>query len=51
MDVKKAYFYAEAIRPVYIQLPDEDAGPGMCGSLSKAMYGPRDAASTWERHY
>ena len=51
MDVKRAYFYADAIRQVYVQLADEDASPGMCGRLNKAMYGTRDATSNWERHY
>ena len=51
VDVKRAYFYADAIRPVYVQLPDEDASPGTCGRLNKAMNGTRDAASNWERHY
>ena len=33
-DVSRAYFYAPAVRPVYVQLPDEDKQPGdedMCG--------------------
>ena len=30
--------------------PDEDATPGMCDMLNKAMYGTRDGASNWEHH-
>lgn len=51
IDVKRAYFFAPAKRPVYVQLPDEDATTGMCGRLKKSMYGTRDAASNWEECY
>ena len=27
-DVSRAYFYARAVRPVYVKLPEEDVGPG-----------------------
>ena len=27
-DVKKGYFYAPAIRKIYVKIPDEDRGPG-----------------------
>ena len=49
-DVSRAYFYARAIRPVYVQLIDADREPGdegMCGRLNVSMYGTRDAALTW----
>ena len=49
-DVSRAYFYAPAVRPVYVQLPDEDRGPGdegMCGKLRVSMYGSMDAAINW----
>ena len=48
IDVKRAYFQASAKRPVYVQLPPEDASPGQCGRLNKSMYGTRDAAQNWE---
>jgi hypothetical protein len=51
IDVKRAYFYAEAKRNVYVKLPDEDFAPGMCGKLLKSMYGTRDAAFNWEEEY
>ena len=51
IDVRRAYFHAPARRPVYVQLPEEDAASGMCGRLNKAMYGTRDAAQNWEFAY
>ena len=47
IDISRAYFQADALRDVYVQLPDEDAEPGMCGKLVKSMYGTRDAAQNW----
>ena len=44
VDISRAYFQADAIREVYVQLPDEDWEEGMCGKLLKSMYGTRDAA-------
>ena len=35
-------------REVCVELPTEDATPGMCGKLVKAMYGTRDAPQNWE---
>ena len=51
IDVKRAYFYAPARRPVYVTLPDEDAKSGHCARLNVSMYGTRDAASNWEDKY
>jgi hypothetical protein len=48
IDVRRAYFHANAQREVYVQLPEEDYEEGMCGMLVKAMYGTRDAAQNWE---
>ena len=47
-DVSRAYFHADAVRDVYVKLPEEDSEPGMCGNLVKTMYGTRDAAQNWE---
>lgn len=44
IDVRRAYFYALSQRVVYVALPNEDANPGMCGKMVKAMYETRDAA-------
>ena len=51
IDVKRAFFHAEARREVYVDLPEEDGTPGMCGKLVKAMYGTRDAPQNWEFEY
>ena len=51
IDVGRAYFHARARREVYVNLPEEDNTPGMCGRLLKAMHGTRDAAQNWECEY
>ena len=46
-------FYADAVRDVYVRLPDEDPKakqPGVCGKLRKTMYGSLDAAQCWGEH-
>jgi hypothetical protein len=53
-DVSRAYFYAKAVRPVYVKLPDEDREEGdeaRCGKLLMSMYGTRDAALNWSQEY
>ena len=53
-DVSRAYFYAKAVRPVYVVLPQEDRQPGdeeLCGELVMSMYGTRDAALNWTTEY
>ena len=53
-DVSRAYFYAPALRPVYVKLPEEDRGEGdaqKCGKLNVSMYGTRDAALNWAIEY
>ena len=51
IDISRAFFQAEAIRKVYVQLPTEDHEEGMCGRLGKSMYGTRDAAQNWSDTY
>ena len=48
IDIRRAYFHANALRDIYVDLPDEDYEEGMCGKLEKSMYGTRDAARNWE---
>ena len=53
-DVSRAYFHAEAVRDVFVEIIEEDAEEGdggRCGWLNLSMYGTRDAASNWERKY
>ena len=49
-DISKAYVFAPAIRDIYIELPLEDAEPGM-GKLELSLYGTRDAALSWADAY
>ena len=52
--VGRAHFNADAVRNVYVRLPEEDSEskePGMCGKLRKTMYGTLDAAQRWREHY
>ena len=51
IDIKRAFFNAQARRPVYVQLPPEDNEEGKCGRLLKSLYGTRDAARDWEEEY
>ena len=49
-DVRRAYFYAKAMRDIYIELLAEDTdGRGdVVGKLRLCMYGTRDAAKGWQ---
>jgi hypothetical protein len=54
IDVSREYFYAESIRPVFIELPKEDRLPGdegLVGRLNLSLYGTRDAALNWSIEY
>ena len=49
-DVRRAYFYAPATRPIYVELPEEAGeGPGKSARLLKSLYGTRDAATNWSQ--
>ena len=53
-DVKRAYFYAPASRPIYIVIPAEDWEDGdedKVGILNLSLYGTRDAAMNWADTY
>lgn len=51
VDVKRAFFYAPAERPIWIKLPPEDqCGDITVARLLKAMYGTRDAPMLWQKH-
>ena len=50
MDVKRAFLYGLARRPLYIKLPAEDPRSGegdIVGRLVRSMYGTRDAPLIW----
>ena len=48
LDAKKAHLHAFAEREVYIELPPERWKPGVCGRLSRSLYGMRDAPALWD---
>ena len=53
-DIKRAYFYAPATRPIFIKIPDEDWEDGdseRVGQLNLSLYGTRDAALNWSKTY
>ena len=53
-DVSRAYFYAKAIRKVYVEIAEEDREPGdenKVGELQFSMYGTRDAAQNWQEEF
>ena len=53
MDVSRAYFYAPAIRPLYVELPAEE-GVDLslhCARLNYSLPGTRDAAHNWAKAY
>ena len=52
VDVRRAYFCAKATRPVYIEIPIEDFGPGDEGKVARlnlSLYGTGDAAQNWAK--
>jgi len=54
IDIKRAYFYAPARRPIFIEIPAEDREPGdegCVGQLQLSLYGTRDAAQNWAHEY
>ncbi len=53
-DVKRAYFYAPASRPIYIQIPAEDWETGddaRVGRLNLSLYRTRGAAMNWTKKF
>ena len=53
-DVKRAYFYAKATRPIFVHIPGEDWVPGDEAKVAKhnrSLYGTRDAAFNWANTY
>jgi hypothetical protein len=54
VDVKRAYFYAPATRPIFIEIPVEEREHGdeaRVGRLNLSLYGTRDAAMNWVAAY
>ena len=51
IDVVRAHWRAKATRPLFINLPPEDAEEGKCGKLNFSMYSTKDAAYNWELEF
>ena len=54
IEVKRAYFYAPARRPLFINIPKEDREEGdekMVAKLNLSVDGTRDAAMNWTAFY
>ena len=54
IDVSRAYFYAPAKRPIFIEIPAEDREAGDAGTVAQlnlSVYGTRDAAQNWIETY
>ena len=51
LDVRRAFFYANATEEVFVELPPEDKEPGkdLVGLLEKSMYGTRTASRNWQQ--
>ena len=45
IDITRAYYYAKARRRIFIQLPDGDREPGMCGLLNMSLVMRRKTGS------
>lgn len=53
-DIKRAYFFAKAKRPIFIEIQIEDREPGdenKIGRLNLSLYGTRDAAMNWQDEF
>ena len=54
IDIKRAYFYAPARRPIFIEIPKEDlelGDEGCVGQLQLSLHVTRDAAQNWAHEY
>ena len=53
-DISRAYFNAPVKSDKYVVIPDEDMEDGDIGKWGKlnfSLYGTREAATNWEKHY
>ena len=50
LDVKRAHFYSDSTRELYVELPAEakKLGEDVVAKLLKSLYGTRDAPPNWE---
>ena len=53
-DIKRAYFFARARKPIFIEIPIEDRMPGddnKIGRLNLSFHGTRNAATNWQDEF
>lgn len=54
IDVRRAHFYAKAMRRVFVEVPKEDPRWETCEGVAElimSLYGTQDAAANWEAEY
>ena len=54
LDVRRAHFYAKALRRIFVEMPREDARWNECQGVAEllmSLYGTQDAAANWEAEY
>ena len=54
IDVRRAHFYAKALRRIFVEMPTEDPRWESCSGVAglvMSMYGTQDAAANWEHEY
>merc|ERR1712020_564044 len=54
LDVRRAHFYARALRRMFIEMPKEDPRWEECQGVAElimSLYGTQDAAANWEAEY
>ena len=51
LDISWAYFQADAIREVDVELPLEDYEERMCGNLKESLHWTGGAAQNWGEEY
>ena len=54
LDVRRAHFYAWALRRLFVNMPDEDPrynGEDKTAELKYSLHGTQDAAGNWEYEY
>ena len=54
LDVRRAHFYARALRRIFVEMPREDPRYEECQGVAEllmSLYGTQDAAANWEAEY
>ena len=54
LDVRRAHFYAKALRRVFVEMPKEDPRWHECQGVAEllmSLYGTQDASANWEAEY